>query len=293
MLCGALGAYAANAASGNPWIGALGGALAGGALALVHAYFVLNRRSNQLATGLIVLFLALGITSLFGAAYVDEVITPFKIWEVPLLSSIPWIGDIFFKADPLTYISYLLVPATWWLLFRSRWGLLIRGAGERTEVLRTYGHNPVRVQYIAVVLGGLLAGIGGAQLSTAYANAWFENMVQGRGFIAVAVVIFAARQPFKVMAGSYSVRRRARAVPSAAGARREHQPVRAERDPVRRDHRRADAARPPWRGGGAGGPEEGLRDGTPCLTTVRRPAVLSPNPPPRQTTRSEQCANAG
>jgi ABC-type uncharacterized transport system permease subunit len=195
MLCGALGAYAANAASGNPWIGALGGALAGAALAAVHAYFVLKRKSNQLATGL--------VTSLFGAAYVDQIITPFTPWAVPGLSSIPWIGDIFFKADALTYISFFLVPLIWWLLFRSRWGLLIRGAGERTEVLRTYGHNPVVVQYLAVVIGGFLAGIGGAQLSTAYANAWFENMVQGRGFIAVAVVIFAARQPFKVAAGSY------------------------------------------------------------------------------------------
>lgn len=203
MLCGALGAYAANAASGNPWIGALGGAAAGGALALIHAYFVLDRKSNQLATGLVVLFLALGVTSLFGAAYVDEIITPFEIWKVPLLSSIPWVGEIFFQADPLTYIVYFLVPITWWLLFRSRWGLLVRGAGERTEVLRTYGHRPQLVQYIAVVIGGVLAGIGGAQLSTAYANAWFENMVQGRGFIAVAVVIFAARQPFKVAAGSF------------------------------------------------------------------------------------------
>ena len=203
MLTGALAAYAANAATGNPWVGAAAGAAAGGALSLVHAYFVLNRKANQLATGLVVLFLALGITSLFGAAYVDEIITPFKAWNVPLLSDIPWIGEIFFQADPLTYLSFFLVPAIWWLLFRSRWGLLVRGAGERTEVLRTYGHHPQLVQYFAVVVGGLLAGMGGAQLSTAYANAWFENMVQGRGFIAVAVVIFAARQPFKVMAGSY------------------------------------------------------------------------------------------
>ena len=203
MLCGALAAYAANAATGSPWMGALAGAAAGGLLALVHAYFVLNRKANQLATGLVVLFLALGITSLFGAAYVDEIITPFQQWHVPLLSDIPWVGEIFFQADPLTYLSFVLVPAIWWLLFRSRWGLLLRGAGERTEVLRTYGHKPQLVQYLAVVIGGFLAGMGGAQLSTAYANAWFENMVQGRGFIAVAVVIFAARQPFKVMAGSY------------------------------------------------------------------------------------------
>lgn len=203
MLCGALAAYAANSTTGSPWLGALAGATAGAALAGVHAYFVLNRKSNQLATGLVVLFLALGLTSLFGASYVQETITPFTAWHVPALSSIPWVGEIFFQADPLTYLSYAMVPAMWWVLFRSRWGLLLRGAGERTEVLRTYGHHPTTLQYIGVVGGGFLAGMGGAQLATAYANAWFEDMVHGRGFIAVAVVIFAGRQPFKVAAGSY------------------------------------------------------------------------------------------
>jgi simple sugar transport system permease protein len=95
------------------------------------------------------------------------------------------------------------VPAIWWVLFRSRWGLLTRGAGERSEVLRTYGHKPLLVQYLAVVFGGLMAGIGGAQLSTAYANAWFENMANGRGFIAVALVIFAAWHPIKAVGGAY------------------------------------------------------------------------------------------
>ena len=97
----------------------------------------------------------------------------------------------------------MLVPVAWWVLYRSRWGLLVRGVGERDEVLSTYGHPARRVQYLAVIVGGMLAGVGGAQLSTAYANAWFENMTQGRGFIACAVVIFAARQPFKVAAGAY------------------------------------------------------------------------------------------
>ena len=203
MLAGACAGYALAAQTGNPWIGALGGALAGASMALVLAFFVLSRGANQLATGLVVLFLALGLTSMFGVAYVSKTITPFRVWDVPLLSDIPWIGEIFFQQDPLTYLSYLLVPATWWLLFRSRWGLLIRGAGERTEVLETYGHRVVPTQYIAVVAGGALSGIGGAQLSTAYANAWFENMIQGRGFIAVAVVIFANRRPLPVALGSF------------------------------------------------------------------------------------------
>lgn len=203
MLCGALAAVAATSASGNPWVGALAGALAGAALAAVHAYFVINRRSNQLATGLVVLFLGLGITSLFGASYVKADVNGFDPIAIPGLSSIPWIGDIFFDQDALTYISYALVPALWWFIFRSRWGVLLRAAGERSEVLTTYGHRLVPIRYAAVIAGGFLAGVGGAQLSIAYANAWFENMVQGRGFIAVAVVIFAARQPFKVAAGSY------------------------------------------------------------------------------------------
>ncbi|HET7489938.1 MAG TPA: ABC transporter permease [Acidimicrobiales bacterium] len=203
MLVGALAAYAVTANTGNPWVGAAAGAAAGAALALVHAYFVLQRRSNQLATGLVVLFLGLGVTSLFGAAYVSREVNSFKPWAVPLLSKIPWVGEILFHHDPLTYLTFLLVPAAWFVLRRTGIGLLVRGAGERSEVLATYGHNVRVVQYLAVVTGGLLAGVGGAQLSTAYANAWFENMTQGRGFVAVAVVIFAARKPLAAMGGSY------------------------------------------------------------------------------------------
>jgi simple sugar transport system permease protein len=203
MLTGALAGYAVAAETGNPWMGVAAGAIAGGALALVHAFFVLHRNANQLASGLVVLFLGLGLTSLFGATYVSKPVNSFREWKVPGLGSLPWIGEILFQHDPLTYISFFVVPAAWWLIYRSRWGLLLRGTGERSEVLATYGHNPRRIQYIAVVGGGMLAGVGGVQLSTAYANAWFENLAQGRGFVACAVVIFAARQPFKVMAGSY------------------------------------------------------------------------------------------
>jgi simple sugar transport system permease protein len=203
MLAGALAGYAITANTGNPWIGALAGAAAGGLLALVHAFFVLHRGANQLATGLVVLFLSLGLTSLFGAAYVSREIHSFTTWDVPLLSKIPWVGEILFQHDPLTYLSFVLVPVAWFVLQRTGIGLLVRGAGERSEVLATYGHDVRLVQYLAVATGGLLAGIGGAQLSTAYANSWFENMTQGRGFVAVAVVIFAARRPLAAMGGSY------------------------------------------------------------------------------------------
>ena len=203
MLVGALAGYAITSESGDPWVGLAGAAAGGALLAAVHGYFVLWRRTNQLATGLVVLFLALGLTSLFGVNYVQSTIDSFQPIAIPGLSSIPVFGEVLFEQTAPTYLSYVLVPLIWLFLFRTRPGLYLRAAGERRDVLATYG-RPVRlVQMLAVLAGGALAGIGGGVLSTAYTNAWFENMVQGRGFVAVAVAVFAARNPFKVMAGAY------------------------------------------------------------------------------------------
>ncbi len=203
MLMGALAAYAVSFETGHPWFGVLGGAIAGGLLALVHAYFVLSRGANQLATGLVVLFLGLGLTSLFGSVYVQALAPTFSPVKLPVLGNIPFIGPIVFDQDPMVYLSYITVPVLWWVIYRSRWGVLLRAAGERSEVLTAHGHRVMPIQYIAVVVGGMFAGIGGAHLSIAYTKSWFENMTQGRGFVAVAVVMFAARQPFKVAAGAY------------------------------------------------------------------------------------------
>jgi simple sugar transport system permease protein len=203
MLVGALAGYAVTAESGDPWVGLAGAAAGGALLAAVHGYFVLWRRTNQLATGLVVLFLALGLTSLFGVNYVQSTIDSFQPISIPVLSNIPVFGEVLFEQTAPTYLSYVLVPLIWLFLFRTRPGLYVRAAGERRDVLATYG-RPVRlVQMLAVLAGGALAGVGGGVLSTAYTNAWFENMVQGRGFVAVAVAVFAARNPFKVMAGAY------------------------------------------------------------------------------------------
>ena len=190
MLAGALTAYAVASRSGHPWLGAGAGALAGGALSLVHAYLVLSRKANQLATGLVVLFLGLGLTSLFGVSYVQALAPTFRPVAIPVLHSIPLLGKAFFTQDPLVYLSLVCVPAVWWMISRSRWGVLLRAAGERSEVLVAHGHSLLPIQYAAVVVGGMFAGLGGAHLSTAYTKAWFENMVQGRGFVAVAVVMF-------------------------------------------------------------------------------------------------------
>ena len=203
MLVGALGAYMVCVETGSPWAGALAGAAAGGLLALLHAYLVVWRHASQFASGLTLLFLALGATSMFGAAYVGRPVTGFDTWHVPGLSDLPVLGPVLFQHDPLLYLSYLMVPVVWWTLFKTRLGLLIRTAGERSDALTVHWYDVRLLRATAVTTGGLLAGLGGAHLAIAYANAWFENMVSGRGFIAVALVIFAVWNPFRVMAGAY------------------------------------------------------------------------------------------
>jgi general nucleoside transport system permease protein len=203
MLGGAMTGYAVTAVTGSPYAGVLAGVVVGGLLALIHAILVVGRGANQFASGLAVLFFALGVTSLFGAPYVSREIQALHPIAIPWLADLPVVGRVFFDHDPLTYLSYVAGPAIWLILNRTRAGLVVRTAGEDAEVLRVHGYSTTRARYISVVIGGALAGLGGAQLSVAYANSWFENMTQGRGFIAVALVIFAAWSPLRVMAGSY------------------------------------------------------------------------------------------
>ncbi|OGX68354.1 MAG: ABC transporter permease [Paenibacillus sp. RIFOXYA1_FULL_44_5] len=203
MLCGALGAFAMTVWTGNPWLGALAGAAAGGLIALIHAYLVIHRKSNQLATGLSVMFLGMGVTAFFGRSFVNKSIVGFNVIPIPYLSKIPFLGSVFFNHDPLTYISYLLAPLLWLFLFHTRWGVILRATGEKDEVVFAYGVSPVLVRYIAVFTGGFFAGIGGAQLSIAFTHTWVENMTQGRGIVAVALVIFSSWKPFRAVIGAY------------------------------------------------------------------------------------------
>jgi general nucleoside transport system permease protein len=202
MLAGALAAYAVTVETGNVILGVIAGAVAGLLIAAVHGVMVVQRGANQLATGIAVLFLALGITSLLGRNYVGVGIDGIGTWRIPVLADIPFVGAILFNHDPLTYLALLAAPTVWWAMYRTKLGLLVRAAGERGEVLFAYGYSPARVRLGAVCTGGLLAGLGGAQLSTAYAVNWSENMTQGRGFVAVALVIFAGWNPLGAMWGA-------------------------------------------------------------------------------------------
>jgi simple sugar transport system permease protein len=203
MLSGALAAYAVGAETGSAWAGVGAGLLAGAALALVHAWLVVKREADQLASGLVLWFLAVGLTSVFGTAYVSKTVTALPDVKIPVLGSIPWIGPIFFNHDLLVYASYVLVGLVAWVLYRTRAGLVLRASGERPEVVAVAGRRPDRVQMAAVVIGGALGGIGGAQLSVGYVDSWFDNMTNGYGFIAVAVVLFSAWRPLVVLLGAW------------------------------------------------------------------------------------------
>ncbi|MDP1806827.1 MAG: ABC transporter permease, partial [Acidimicrobiales bacterium] len=156
-----------------------------------------------IAVGLVVSFLGLGITALFGQSYVGRGVVPLDTWSVPGLSELPFLGPVLFDHDPLTYLSFFAGPALWFVLYRTRAGLLLRSAGEGPEVLEIYGTSARRIRWFAVLAGGGLAGLGGAQLSTAATLNWSEGMTVGRGYVAVALVIFAGWHPLKLLAGAY------------------------------------------------------------------------------------------
>lgn len=203
MLAGALAAYAVGVETGSPWLGVAAGILAGTALAAVHAVLVLHRGANQIASGLGVTFLALGLTALFGQDYVGRGVVALPASPLPGLSELAFVGPILFDHDPLTYLAFVAGPALWWLLFRTRAGLRARAAGERVDVLEVYGASARRTRWAALLLAGALAGLGGAQLSTAFTRNWSEGMTVGRGFVAVGLVIFAGWNPLKAAAGAY------------------------------------------------------------------------------------------
>jgi simple sugar transport system permease protein len=203
MLAGAMTAFMITFQTGNVWVGALAGGLAGAMMALIHAFLVITRGANQLASGLTVMFFAMGVTAFFGKELISVQIKGFSKWQIPYLADIPYVGKILFQHDPLVYISFILVPLIWYLLFRTNVGVMLRATGENDQVVFAYGISPNLVRYLAVMCGGFLAGVGGAQLSTAYTTTWIENMTQGRGFIAVALVIFASWLPFRAMLGAY------------------------------------------------------------------------------------------
>jgi simple sugar transport system permease protein len=204
MLVGAVTGFIAALSTGNPWAGVLAALIAGGAMASIHAVLTVSLKANQVVSGLALTLFGTGLSAYIGKAYIGmPLANPFRPFEIPVLSEIPFLGPILFRNDPLVYLTFLLVPLAWFLLFRTKAGLNMRAVGENPAAADSLGVNVFATRYMYIIIGGMLAGVGGAYLSLAYVPAWMENMVAGRGWIAVALVIFATWNPVNALLGAY------------------------------------------------------------------------------------------
>jgi ABC-type uncharacterized transport system permease subunit len=203
MLMGAVTGFAVASQTGNPWLGALGGMVAGAAMALIFAVLTLNLMANQVASGLALTLFGVGLSAFLGKPYESVSLTVAPPPEIPLLSQIPVLGPVLFKYHVLVYVSWALFAAIAWFLYRSRAGLILRSIGESPESAHAIGYPVIRIRYLATLFGGAMAGLGGAYLSEFYAPLWVEGMTAGRGWIALALVVFATWRPARVMIGAY------------------------------------------------------------------------------------------
>ena len=197
--CGFGGAYM----SGSTLIGALCGIVAGAALSAVFAILTLGLAVNQVATGLALTILGIGLSGLIGAGFVGDQIVQAPRLHLPILTDLLVIGRILFGEDAFVYFSIVLVIAIWLFLYRTRAGLVLRAVGDNHVSAHALGYPALRIRMLAVLFGGACAGLGGAFLSLAYTPFFVPGMTAGRGWIALALVVFASWRPGRLVIGAY------------------------------------------------------------------------------------------
>jgi simple sugar transport system permease protein len=200
MLTGALTGVVVAFYTGDPWVGFAAATVAGGLVALVHAFLSISLEANQIVSGAAINIACLGLTSfviriLFGLKEQQRTVPHFVPTHVPVLSDIPVLGPIFFAQNVVVYAAYALVPLLAFVLYRSRWGLVIIASGEHPRAADTMGIDPNRVRYVCTVLSGMAGGAGGASLSLGQLHFFVDDMTGGRGFMALAALIFGRWDP--------------------------------------------------------------------------------------------------
>jgi simple sugar transport system permease protein len=203
MLVGAVVSFIVAATTKNPWLGVAAGIAAGAALSVVFAVLTLSLMANQVATGLALSLFGVGLSAFLGLDYVSVVIEGIQPLAIPGLSDLPVVGKLLFGHNPLVYLSLLLFAVIQWFLYRTRTGLIVRAVGESPQSAHAIGYPVVRIRYLAVMFGGACSGLAGAYLAVAYTPLWVEGMTAGRGWIALALVVFATWKPWRVLAGAY------------------------------------------------------------------------------------------
>jgi ABC-type uncharacterized transport system permease subunit len=203
MLAGAVTAFAITVTTGSATLGILTGAIAGVLLALMFGVLTLSLTSNQVATGLALTIFGIGLSALIGSSFVGIPVERLPRLRIPGLSDLPVIGPLLFGHDVLVYVSVLATAGVAWFLKRTRGGMILRAVGESDVSAHSIGYDVIKVRYLAVLFGGVMAGLGGAFLSLSYTPMWVEEMTAGRGWIALALVVFASWRPWRVLLGAY------------------------------------------------------------------------------------------
>jgi ABC-type uncharacterized transport system permease subunit len=202
MIMGAVSGFAVSVMTGSATIGILAAMAAGAAMAALFGFLTLVLVANQVATGLALTLLGIGLSGLIGIPFAGVQGVDVPNIRIPLLSDIPFVGPLLFSHDPVVYLAVALAIAVSWFLFRTRAGLVLRAVGDNHGSAHALGYSVVRVRFLAVLFGGACAGLGGAYLSIVYAGQWIENMTAGRGWIALALVVFATWLPLRLVIGA-------------------------------------------------------------------------------------------
>lgn len=203
MLVGAVIGFAATVHTGSASLGVLAAVLAGIAMSLVFAFLSLTLMANQVATGLALTIFGTGLSALMGAGYVGTALQPLPKLTLPGLSDLPVLGPLLFHQDALIYGSFILLIAVAWFLYRSHAGLVLRAIGDSHDAAHAIGYPVIAIRYAATAFGGGMAGLAGAYMSLVYSPSWSENMTAGRGWIALALVVFATWRPGWLLLGAY------------------------------------------------------------------------------------------
>jgi simple sugar transport system permease protein len=203
MIVGAACGFAGAWLTGSIVIGATCGIVAGTLMSLVFAVMALGLAVNQVATGLALTILGIGLSGLIGAGFVGERITPAAHLNIPHLTDIPLVGRIIFGEDGFVYLSLALVVAVWLFLYRTRAGLILRACGDNHVSAHALGYPVLRIRTLAVMFGGACAGLAGAYLPLAYTPFFIPGMTAGRGWIALALVVFSSWRPGRLVIGAY------------------------------------------------------------------------------------------
>lgn len=203
MIMGAVTGFGVALTTGSAMFGMLAAIVVGALFSLLFAFLTLTLATNQVATGLALTLLGLGLSGMIGEGFVGQAGVRLGVLSIPGLSDLPIVGRIVFGQDPIFYISIALTVGVMWFLFRTRAGLTLRSVGDSHGSAHALGIKVIRIRYLAVMFGGACSGLAGAHLSLVYVPQWVENMTAGRGWIALALVVFASWRPLRVLAGAY------------------------------------------------------------------------------------------